>query len=847
MPALQVCGRAWSLGSDDFVYRCGLLALVNAFGAVCGALAAQADPPDASDASCRSASEPRAWATSAGLLHLALCTTGALCSVASSRGAPFEPSRRLLVPSAVSAHVALALLLLAATCYGTHLLFRLCEDAGTGWWEVLLVCGWVSSGWVVLTLALSRDAAASHSTADDEGMARYEGYWRARLRCAFCCTSRGGSTDTAAFDSAAEVLAGVFAGLDLVQSDIAVGLMLLRLRQRQALRDAQFAAGVVRDTPTLRVSSEAPARGLPPLDPGVLTSLHDLQTFWPHSRCTYGWVTQVLAHGVCGGLARMVGAGVRRSCACRRMRLSGTRGCWCLRCNACGLAAELPGAEPSDFQVISFENKLHQPSYFVVLDHTRKALVVSVRGTLSPSDVVTDLDGVAVSFPDADSADLAHRGMAKSAHRLHDLLKRGDVLEAALADPRVKEAGGYDVVVVGHSLGAGVGVLLSVLLRPRFGNRLRCLAYSVPGGLMTKGLAERTAAYVTALCVGKDIVPRLSVPSVRRVRSGMLAALTDASVPKYQAQLRAWGGAESAGFFLPDEAGRDEQAAIARELSSTVARHSAVHDRGSRYQGEMVPPARMLHLVRLGRRMLPGCTELGVGCCRLSRPHETIWFPVMVDPEVAMRDIVIAPRSAMDHQPHAVSAALDAAVSRAQSGELARFVHDWPAEQPPPTPCSCSPHLHSAASWESAGRSCGSPDREYGSPRGSPVRKCAGPQGSQDGDPRSSPDWACATPQRSPDRGCATPQGSPDGLHSPDMECVSPQGSPDGLHSPDMECVSPQGSPDGDPQASPDGECATPRGSADRECVSAQGPRGSPDGDPQGSPARRYTSPRGSP
>jgi len=41
----------------------------------------------------------------------------------------------------------------------------------------------------------------------------------------------------------------------------------------------------------------------------------------------------------------------------------------------------------------------------------------------------------------------------------------------------------YDVVVVGHSLGAGTAAILAILLRQDYPN-LHCYAYSPPGGLL---------------------------------------------------------------------------------------------------------------------------------------------------------------------------------------------------------------------------------------------------------------------------------------------------------------------------------------------------------------------------
>ena len=55
--------------------------------------------------------------------------------------------------------------------------------------------------------------------------------------------------------------------------------------------------------------------------------------------------------------------------------------------------------------------------------------------------------------------------------------------------------------VTGHSLGAGVAAIVALLLRrawrdahPDHAARLRCIALSPPGGLLSRGVAEARAA-----------------------------------------------------------------------------------------------------------------------------------------------------------------------------------------------------------------------------------------------------------------------------------------------------------------------------------------------------------------
>jgi sn1-specific diacylglycerol lipase len=41
----------------------------------------------------------------------------------------------------------------------------------------------------------------------------------------------------------------------------------------------------------------------------------------------------------------------------------------------------------------------------------------------------------------------------------------------------------FNLLIVGHSMGAGTGAILSILLKDKYPN-LKCFAYSTPGGLL---------------------------------------------------------------------------------------------------------------------------------------------------------------------------------------------------------------------------------------------------------------------------------------------------------------------------------------------------------------------------
>lgn len=165
------------------------------------------------------------------------------------------------------------------------------------------------------------------------------------------------------------------------------------------------------------------------------------------------------------------------------------------------------------------------PAHFVAVDRTTQSLVVAIRGTLHPLDVLADLRARARTVrrvPGGEStggAMRAHEGMAQAAvnlraslePRLHDWLARGDLQ-------------GFGVVVVGHSLGGGAAALLAVGLREALpGTTVRAFTFAPPA-TMDLSSARGTAAFVFSFVAGADLVPSLDIPSLKALADRTRAA-----------------------------------------------------------------------------------------------------------------------------------------------------------------------------------------------------------------------------------------------------------------------------------------------------------------------------------
>ncbi|KAL6785196.1 hypothetical protein ACKKBG_A02840 [Auxenochlorella protothecoides x Auxenochlorella symbiontica] len=144
------------------------------------------------------------------------------------------------------------------------------------------------------------------------------------------------------------------------------------------------------------------------------------------------------------------------------------------------------------------------PAFFCAVHEEGREVLLVIRGTASPEDVFMDVLATGESFDDEDI--LCHSGMCKAVRYLSARFR-------ALLMP-MQEAG-YQVTIVGHSLGAGVASLLTAYFKrkgmdPR---RLQCVAYETPP-CMDLSLARDCQDVVLTLVHGDDVVPRMCAESL---------------------------------------------------------------------------------------------------------------------------------------------------------------------------------------------------------------------------------------------------------------------------------------------------------------------------------------------
>lgn len=95
----------------------------------------------------------------------------------------------------------------------------------------------------------------------------------------------------------------------------------------------------------------------------------------------------------------------------------------------------------------------------------------------------------------------------------------------------------YPIIVVGHSLGAGTAAILSIMLKEKYRNVI-CFAFAPPGGLLSEDAAEYSKNFVVSVVLGKDIVPRLGLHQMEKLRFDLIKTIKQCSSTKMKVILK---------------------------------------------------------------------------------------------------------------------------------------------------------------------------------------------------------------------------------------------------------------------------------------------------------------------
>jgi sn1-specific diacylglycerol lipase len=335
----------------------------------------------------------------------------------------------------------------------------------------------------------------------------------------------------------------------------------------------------------------------------------------------------------------------------------------------------------NDLVYAQFTNSFSWVPYCILLDHATTSVVVSVRGTLSLEDLVTDvmmdpepLEALGQEFGFDATNQYCHGGVVACAKNLYQDLQRHSILERLLLGETAQYPN-YTLRLVGHSLGASTCTLLGYMLK-RTHPTLRVHNYSPPGCTMTWELATQCQEWTTTFCLDSDLVPRLSVDSLEVLRDEILDLIGRIKVPKYKvAQAFVTGNTSILSATLPfycccpsgDHGEQDleelrqwvDEILYPPDVTPPPTRYQRqLHEfqriqqerktsRGNSRQIKLYPPGKMIHLVKTAEAS--GCCSGLAKCatCCMSNVGFS-YTPVWIGND-DLDEIVVSPTMGTDH------------------------------------------------------------------------------------------------------------------------------------------------------------------------------------------------------
>nr|XP_042709135.1 diacylglycerol lipase-beta isoform X5 [Chrysemys picta bellii] len=215
----------------------------------------------------------------------------------------------------------------------------------------------------------------------------------------------------------------------------------------------------------------------------------------------------------------------------------------------------------------------------------------------------------------------------------------------------------YKLVIVGHSLGGGTASILAIMLRNSFPT-LRCYAFSPPGGLLSKSLADYSKCFIVSVIVGKDLVARLSMPNMEDLKRRLVRIVANCNRPKYQILLygcwyEVFGGDPD---NFPTELDGRSQDALTQPL---LAEESLMMHRSPSYnaiedESPLNAPPQYPHLYLPGKIIHIVEETSSRRWCSSDVKYTARWSK-----ETAFSNILISPKMITDHMPDVVLKALN--------------------------------------------------------------------------------------------------------------------------------------------------------------------------------------------
>uniref|UniRef100_A0A182KAI2 Diacylglycerol lipase-alpha n=1 Tax=Anopheles christyi TaxID=43041 RepID=A0A182KAI2_9DIPT len=480
----------------------------------------------------------------------------------------------------------------------------------------------------------------------------YQDSWDHRCRLLFCCM---GNSDRSrnSFTDIARLLSDFFRDLDVVPSDVVAGLVLLRKFQKlerevivrqQKNGTHKFLSGV-----PITASTQFLALN----DPVDYDHFQAVIRYMYFAQGAYGWPMYLMSHsstGVCQLASEL------RYCFCRRMQVDVVDD----NCCFCNYAALKKMLELGEVEVIyaTYHVDIAETPFFVAIDYNYSKIVISIRGTLSMKDVLTDLNAEGEPLPLNPPREdwLGHKGMVQAAIYIKQKLEEENLIQRALKHNPARGTQGFGLILVGHSLGAGTAAILAILMKQEY-EVLHCYSYSPPGGLLSMPAVEYSKSFITSVVVGKDVVPRIGLYQMEALRADLINAIQRSIDPKWKtiacSVICCCCGPEPTSVMMMSTKDSNVQR---YKQDRNSARQSTVHPNDNSIaltlHHPLYPPGRIIHIVRHH----PVQEE------QMLKKRDPVYQAIWADNK-DFDEVLISPVMIQDHMPDTVLAALEKVVA----------------------------------------------------------------------------------------------------------------------------------------------------------------------------------------
>ncbi|CAD7091657.1 unnamed protein product [Hermetia illucens] len=478
----------------------------------------------------------------------------------------------------------------------------------------------------------------------------YQDSWDHRCRLLFCCMGTS-ERNRNSFTDIARLLSDFFRELDVVPSDVVAGLVLLRKFQKLE-REAIVRQ---RKNGTYEFLSGVPVTERTQFL--ALNNAHDYDFFQTvihymyFAQGAYGWPMYLMTNrsNICQLCSEL------RCClsCCGQKDTAEVIQDNCCYCNYAALKKTL---QIGDVEVIyaTYHVDVGETPFFVAIDYSQKKIVISIRGTLSMKDVLTDLNAEGDVLPlDPPREDwLGHKGMVQAAIYIKRKIEEDNLIQKALTHNPAKNTQNFGLVLVGHSLGAGTAAILAILLKPQYPS-LQCFSYSPPGGLLSMPAVEYSKSFITSVVVGKDVVPRIGLHQMEALRADLINAIKRSVDPKWKTITCSvvccgCGPEPTSVVEMSSQDTHINQYKEQRDTARTTSVHPTDSSIALTLHQPLYPPGRIIHIVRHH----PSPDE------QILTKHEPVYQAIWAE-NTDFDEVLISPVMLQDHMPDKVLAALN--------------------------------------------------------------------------------------------------------------------------------------------------------------------------------------------